>query len=79
MACACKVSQQLSKIQKEYDIPSNENNKKININVKKILISVIILLLSPLMLFFILNKLIFSRDKGIDIRKIFLKKTYGKK
>lgn len=80
MACACKVNQQLSKIREEYGVISNENkgNIKITLNLKKILVSIIILMLSPLMIIYILGKLVFSKNKEIDIRKFFLKKTYGK-
>jgi hypothetical protein len=75
MACACKVNQQLSKLREQYGI--KENRKKIKINFRLLMTRLCVLIISPFILIYILSILLFSKDKMIDVRKIFLKK-HGK-
>lgn len=76
MACACKVNQQISYIQKKYGVKqptSRKSNISFNIKmkVKEAFFLLLAILLSPLMLLHILYKTIFTKDKTIDIKKLF--------
>lgn len=76
MACACKVNQQLSYLEKKYGVKVPENKEthikeNIKLGIKNVLL---LLLVSPILLImlpFTLIKSIFSKGKSIDINKIF--------
>ena len=71
MACACKVNQQLSYIQKKYGVNGPKGKIRTPFNIKLMLMNllniVVATLLSPIMLLLIL----FGRKKVINISKVF--------
>lgn len=75
MACNCKVNQQISKLKEEYGIKGkNKKTKKIKITLKKIMTWLCVLLILPFIFIYVLSVVLFTKDKMIDVRKIFLKK-----
>ena len=76
MACACKVNQEIDRINRYYSYngKSGENNRpKMSVNRKDaaltLLIYILLLPLVPIMFLFLLFYSIFSRNKKISIRK----------
>ena len=76
MACACKVNQEIDKLNKYYSYNGKmgaDNRPKMEVNRKDALITLLIYILllplAPLILLFVLLYSIFSRNKRISIRK----------
>ena len=76
MACACKVNQEIDRINRYYSYngKSGENNRpKMSVNRKDaaltLLIYILLIPLVPIMFLFLLFYSIFSRNKKISIRK----------
>lgn len=76
MACACKVNQEIDKINKYYSYhgkAANENKPKMSINKKDAVITLAAYLLVipfiPLVVVFMLFFSIFSKDKKLSMRK----------
>ena len=72
MACACKVTQQLTYLQKKYGT-NPPTNKKINIKVdmKVFLVNTMNLIISLLLAPFMLLSILFMRKKPINVPKLF--------
>ena len=88
MACACKVNQEIDKIQKYYSVNGkrNENKPRMSINKKDaaitIFIYILLLPLTPIMALFVIGVSIFSKDGKLSMRKFlgFIHKVrHGKK
>lgn len=78
MACACKVTEEINRIQKYYSYNGKDrgNNKpKMTVNKKEAAITIgiylLLLPLTPLIFIGLLIFSIFSRDKKISMRKFF--------
>lgn len=75
MGCACKVNQEIDKIQKYYSINSKRDDDKprMSINKKDAAITIFIYLLLlpfvPLMILFVIGFSIFSGGKRLSMRK----------
>lgn len=71
MACACKVNQQLSYLQRKYGVdgPKKKNRKPFNFKIMlfNIINLIVCILLSPIILLTIL----FNKKKVINIGKVF--------
>lgn len=76
MACACKVNQQLSYLEKKYGVKSPES-KKTNIRelvggkLQTLVLIIIMLPIVPVLLIISIFQSIFSKEKTIYINKIF--------
>jgi hypothetical protein len=77
MACACKVNQEIDKIQKYYSYngkAGNDNRPKMKINKKDAAITILaytlVLPLMPIVFVGLLFYSVFSKDKKISIGKI---------
>ena len=84
MACACKVNEEINKIQKYYSYNGksrNDDKPKMTINKKEaaetILIYLLLLPFVPIIFIFLLFYAIFSKNKRISMRKFlnFIHKT----
>ena len=75
MACACKVNQEIDKIQKYYSINGKYSNEKPRMSINKkdaaqtILIYLLLLPLIPFMALFAIGVLMFSKNKRLSVRK----------
>jgi hypothetical protein len=76
MACACKVNQEIDKINKYYAYHgkvADENRPKMSINKKDAAITlaayILVIPFIPLMVVFMLFFSIFSKDKKLSMRK----------
>lgn len=76
MACACKVNQEIDKLNRYYSYNGKaaaDNRPKMKINRKDALITLLIYILllpfAPLILLFVLLYSAFSRNKRISIKK----------
>jgi hypothetical protein len=76
MACACKVNQEIDKINKYYAYHgkvADENRPKMSINKKDAVITlaayILVIPFIPLMIVFMLFFSIFSKDKKLSMRK----------
>lgn len=71
MACACKVNQQLSYLQKKYGVGGPKKKPGFSVNAKVLVVNIfdaiLAILLSPIMLMTIL----FNRKGVINISKLF--------
>lgn len=72
MACACKVSQQLSYIERKYGTKTKVSKKtsisaRVRLVLNSILTGVITVIASPI----ILLSILFKRNKVININKVF--------
>jgi len=75
MACACKVNQEIDKIQKYYSVNSKHKDEKPRMAINKkdaaitIFIYILLLPLIPFMILFILGFSIFSKGKKLSMKK----------
>ena len=75
MACACKVNQEIDKIQKYYSVNNTMNTEKSGISVNKkdaaitLFIYILLLPLIPFMFLFLIGFTIFSKSGKISMRK----------
>lgn len=75
MACACKVNQEIDKIQKYYSVNGKQDNKKPRMSINKkdaaitVFIYLLLLPLIPLMVLFVIGFSIFSKSGKLSMRK----------
>ena len=75
MACACKVNQEIEKIQRYYSVNGKRDKKKPRMTVNKkdaaitIFIYLLLLPLIPFMFLFAIGFSIFSKSKRLSMRK----------
>ena len=75
MGCACKVNQEIDKIQKYYSVNNTMNTEKSGISVNKkdaaitLFIYILLLPLIPFMFLFLIGFTIFSKSGKISMRK----------
>jgi hypothetical protein len=88
MACACKVNQEIDKIQKYYSVNGKHDTKKSRMSVNKkdaaitIFIYLMLLPLIPFMILFVIGFTAFSKNKRLSMRNFlgFIHVArYGKK
>ena len=88
MACACKVNQEIEKIQKYYSVNGKHDTKKSRMSINKkdaaitIFIYLMLLPLIPFMILFVIGFAIFSKDNRLSMKKFlgFIHVArYGKK
>lgn len=75
MACACKVNQQITYLQRKYgtNIPKNKQTDigfEISYFFKRVLEVIVVVLTAPFMWFFTVLSKLLSRKKVIDINKL---------
>jgi hypothetical protein len=81
MACACKVNSDLAFLQKKYGVSQRpDNKKKFEVNWKEILYLLInffvVIVFLPLFVLHVLFGGVFSKNKNIDIAKVFRLKKH---
>jgi hypothetical protein len=77
MACACKVNEEINKIQKYYSYNEKDRKEKPRMEIDKkaaaqtMLIYLLLTPFLPIMFIYVLFFSIFSKDKKISMKKIF--------
>ena len=71
MACACKVNQQLSYIQKKYGVDGPKQKTSTPLNVKMTLTNMVNIVISVLLIPFMLISILIGGRKVINIGKAF--------
>lgn len=71
MACACKVNQQLSYIQKKYGINGKETKGPVPIDVKMVLMNLLSVTVAALLSPFMFILILFGGKKVINVSKVF--------
>lgn len=71
MACACKVNQQLSYIQKKYGVNGKETKGPVPVDVKMVLMNLLSITIAALLSPFMFILILFRGKKVINVSKVF--------